>query len=45
MEYQVELSDELEAALSPFDVEGVDTGVTREEIPEAIREGRNSDRW
>ena len=49
MEYQVEMSDEakaeLEAALSPFDVEGVDTGVTREEILEAIREGRNSDRW
>ena len=49
MEYQVEISDEAkaerEAALSPFDVEGVDTGVTREEILEAIREGRNSDRW
>ena len=34
-----------EATLSPFDVEGVDTGVTREEILEAIHEGRNSDRW
>ena len=34
-----------EAALSPFDVEGVDTGVTREEILEAIHDGRNSDRW
>ncbi len=43
--YQAEILDEPEAALSPFDVEGVDTGVTREEILEAIHEGRNSDRW
>ncbi len=34
-----------EAAVSPFDVEGVDTGVTREQILEAIHEGRNNDRW
>ena len=34
-----------EVARSPFDVEGVDTGVTREQILEAIHEGRNSDRW
>lgn len=34
-----------EAAISPFDVAGVDTGVTREQILEAIHEGRNSDRW
>ena len=34
-----------EVAVSPFDVEGVETGVTREQILEAIHEGRNSDRW
>jgi len=45
MESQPEMLDEPEVALSPFDVEGVDTGVTREEILEAIHEGRNSDRW
>ena len=37
--------NEPEAAVSPFDVEGVDTGVTREQILEAIHDGRNSDRW
>ncbi len=30
---------------SPFDIAGVDTGLTREEILKAIHEGRNSDRW
>jgi hypothetical protein len=34
-----------EAPRSPFDVPGVDTGLTREEILEAIHDGRNSDRW
>ena len=49
MEPQIEMSDEAKAerkaAASPLDVEGVDTGVTQEEILEAIHEGRNSDRW
>jgi len=30
---------------SPFDVKGVKTNITREEIIEAIHEGRGNDRW
>lgn len=30
---------------SPLEIEGVDTGLTWEEILEAIHEGRNGDRW
>ena len=30
---------------SPFDVEGVKTSLTREEIIEAIHDGRGNDRW
>ncbi len=32
-------------ARSPFDVEGVKTNITREEIIEAIHEGRGNHRW
>lgn len=39
------LKPEVQTARSPLDVEGVDTGLTREDILEAIHEGRNSDRW
>ena len=45
MEYQVETSDEVEAGCSPLDVVGVDTGLSLEDVLEAIRKGRNSDRW
>lgn len=30
---------------SPFDIEGIDLGLTREDIIEAIHEGRGNDRW
>lgn len=33
------------AKKSPFDVKGVKTNITREEIIEAIHEGRENDRW
>ena len=34
-----------ETPRSPLDVGGVDTGLTIEEIVEAIHEGRGNDRW
>ncbi len=35
----------LSAPRSASDIEAVDAGLTQEEVLEAIREGRNSDRW
>ena len=39
------LKPEQDKTQSPFDVEGVKTAITREEIIEAIHDGRGNDRW
>lgn len=39
------LKPEQNETRSPFDIKGVKTNITREEIIEAIHEGRGNDRW
>jgi len=40
-----EAEDKEKETRSPFDIKGVKTNITREEIIEAIHEGRGNDRW
>ncbi len=39
------LTPDMPGERSPFDIEGIDLGLTAEEIVEFIHEGRGNDRW